>query len=131
MFLTAAPTLLIQVLVKSLFDRGFLFLLSSTQMVESKGTEKLFTLLSSFSVVSVELLLVPLGEFSLFFKKKVLFVLQSGGGGWKRTCKHYSSFRSQGWLSSTVSVIHSISISFPDQFQLYDALRNLHDVLKN
>lgn len=41
--LTAVSALLAhQVLVKSLFDRGFLFLLSSAQMVESKGTEKLF-----------------------------------------------------------------------------------------
>lgn len=30
--------------MKSLYDRGFLFLLSSTQMVESKGTEKLFVI---------------------------------------------------------------------------------------
>lgn len=43
-FLTAVSTLLVQVLVKSLFDRGFLFLLSSAQMVESKGTKKLFAL---------------------------------------------------------------------------------------
>lgn len=44
--LTVISTLLIQVLVKSLFDRGFLFLLSSAQMIESKGAKKLFTLLS-------------------------------------------------------------------------------------
>lgn len=44
-FLTALSNLFIQVLVKSLFDRGFLFLLSSAQMVESKGAKKL--LLSS------------------------------------------------------------------------------------
>lgn len=43
-FLTAVSTLLVQVLVKSLFDRGFLFLLSSSQMVESKGIKKLFAL---------------------------------------------------------------------------------------
>lgn len=28
--------------MKSLFDRGFLFLLSSAQMVESKGTKRVF-----------------------------------------------------------------------------------------
>lgn len=50
--------------MKTLFDRGVLFLLSSSQMVESKGTEKLFfaLLFTQFSVVSVEHLLVPLGE---------------------------------------------------------------------
>lgn len=31
--------------MKSLFDRGFLFLLSSTQMVESKGTRLSFSFL--------------------------------------------------------------------------------------
>uniref|UniRef100_H2SS95 Transcription activation suppressor b n=1 Tax=Takifugu rubripes TaxID=31033 RepID=H2SS95_TAKRU len=34
------------VLVKSLYDRGFLFLLSSTQMVESKGSAELFLIFS-------------------------------------------------------------------------------------
>lgn len=52
-FLTAASTLLIQVLVKSLFDRGFLFLLSSAQMVESKGAKKL--LLSSHNSLLCQL----------------------------------------------------------------------------
>lgn len=32
--------------MKSLHDRGFLFLLSSTQMVESKGSETPFVILS-------------------------------------------------------------------------------------
>lgn len=70
-FLTAASTLLIQVLVKSLFDRGFLFLLSSAQMVESKGAKKL--LLSSHNSL-VEHLLVPFGEGSAFKKKSCCFV---------------------------------------------------------
>uniref|UniRef100_A0A672HN93 Transcription activation suppressor b n=1 Tax=Salarias fasciatus TaxID=181472 RepID=A0A672HN93_SALFA len=39
LFLTAASPPIIQVLVKSLFDRGFLFLLSSAQMGESKQPE--------------------------------------------------------------------------------------------
>lgn len=76
--------------------------------------QKAFTLLSQFSVVSVEHLLVPFGEGSVFKKKSCCFVFQSGGGEWRKTCKHYSSFRSQGWLSSIVSIIHYLSISFSD-----------------
>lgn len=52
-FLTAVSALFIQVLVKSLFDRGFLFLLSSAQMVESKGAKKL--LLSSHNPLLCQL----------------------------------------------------------------------------
>lgn len=51
MFLTAVSALLTQVLVKSLFDRGFLFLLSSAQMVETKGTKKALSLLPSHNSV--------------------------------------------------------------------------------
>lgn len=58
-----ADCISIQVLVKTLFDRGVLFLLSSSQMVDSKGTKKLFPILfTEFSVVSVEHLPTPLCE---------------------------------------------------------------------
>lgn len=56
--------------MKSLYDRGFLFLLSSTQMVESKGTEKLFVILSH----ELHTYLLPWVKFRLL-KKKFLFGL--------------------------------------------------------
>lgn len=45
-----------QVLVKTLFDRGVLIILSSSQMVESKGTAKLFCSLNSLLCQSTYLL---------------------------------------------------------------------------
>lgn len=53
-------------LVRSLHDRGFLFLLSSAQMVESKGTEKLFV---SFSR-RPNTYLLPRAKFRLFGGEK-------------------------------------------------------------
>lgn len=80
MFLTQVSALVIQVLVKSLFDRGFLFLLSSAQMVESKGTKKLFPLLSSHNslLCSIEHLLVASGEGSALKKVAVCFLERRG-----------------------------------------------------
>lgn len=52
--------------MKSLYDRGFLFLLSSTQMVESKGSEKLFLIFSS----RLNHLPAPLGKVRPFETKK-------------------------------------------------------------
>lgn len=95
----------LQVLVKSLFDRGFLFLLSSSQMVESKGAKKLF-FSSLFLIPSQNKTTPTLAQGEDLF----VFALQSGGGGLRRTYKHYSSFRSRGLLSSPVSIFfHELS----------------------
>ncbi len=83
-FLTAASTLRIQVLVKSLFDRGFLFLLSSAQMVESKGAKKL--LLSSHNSLLCQLntYLFPSVRVQCLKKKvAVLFSRAAGASGEK------------------------------------------------
>lgn len=55
--------------MKSLYDRGFLFLLSSTQMVDSKGAEKLFVIFSH----RLNTYLLPWAKFSFLEKKKVSF----------------------------------------------------------
>lgn len=61
--------------MKSLHDRGFLFLLSSAQMVESKGTEKLFV---SFSR-RLNTYLLPWVKFSLFGKKRFVLFYRAMG----------------------------------------------------
>lgn len=57
--------MLIKVLVKSLYDRGFLFLLSSSQMAESKGTEKALVIFSC----RLNTYPLPWAKFSLLNKK--------------------------------------------------------------
>lgn len=66
--------------MKSLFDRGFLFLLSSAQMVESKGAKNsfYFTFFSYFPLVSVEHLLVASGEDSAFKNVSICFLERRG-----------------------------------------------------
>lgn len=64
--------------MKSLYDRGFLFLLSSTQMVDSKGTEKLFVIFSC----QLNTYLLPWVKFSLLGQKGFfLFYREMGATG--------------------------------------------------